>query len=167
MKAFTISVLSCTLAAGMASAQSLPHQKIGLWQQQSTMMGMHITGELCVDAATQEKLSAFSSSVAHHGKCERGPIVHGADGSWTNDSTCEFRPGAKQTVHAVVTGDFDSKYTMTLTSLPDGRAITTVTSTWMGACKPGQHGGDFVMGNGMKINVLDPTSSGSPGGAAH
>ncbi len=37
-----------------------------------------------------------------------------------------------------------------------------MTMTWMGACKPGMKGGDVVMNNGMKMNVLDGTMSGGP-----
>jgi hypothetical protein len=40
-----------------------------------------------------------------------------------------------------------------------------MTATWTGPCKPGMKGGDVIMSNGMKINLLDGTSSGQPGAA--
>jgi hypothetical protein len=169
MRVFTISALTgvAVLLASVAAADSLPHEKIGLWLQETTMSGQHISGQYCIDATTEARMSVFSSTVSHNGKCQRGPIVHEADGSWTDVSTCEFRPGVKDTTRAVISGDFNSKFTMALTSLPSGASIMNMTGTWIGPCKPGMKGGDVVMSNGMKMNLLEGTSSGLPGGAAH
>jgi hypothetical protein len=169
MKVFTIYGLAsiAVFAASVAAADPLPHQKLGLWLQDMTTMGQHITSQFCIDAATEAKISAFSSTMAHSDKCHPGPIVHEADGSWTNVNTCEFRPGAKRTTRVVISGDFNSKLTMTLTSLPDSKAIMSSTSTWAGPCKPGQRGGDVIMSNGMKMNVLDSANPGKPGATPH
>jgi hypothetical protein len=169
MKVFAICGLAsfAVFVASVAAADPLPQQKVGLWLQNMTTMGQHITSQFCIDAATQAKMSAFSSSMAHSDKCHPGPIVHGADGSWTNVNTCEFRPGAKRTTRAAISGDFNSKLTMTLTSLPDGATIMTSTSTWAGPCKPGQRGGDVIMSNGMKMNMLDSANPGKPGATPH
>jgi hypothetical protein len=167
MKALTICALTgaAILFAGVAAADPLPHEKLGLWLQDATTMGQHVSGQYCIDATTEARMSVFSSAAAHNGKCQRGPIVHQADGSWTDESTCEFRPGAKKTTRAVISGDFNSKFTMALTSVPDGASIMNMTATWTGPCKPGMKGGDVIMSNGMKMNLLDGTSSGLP--AAH
>jgi hypothetical protein len=167
MRVFTISGLACVavFVAGVAPADPLPHEKLGLWLQDATTMGQHVSGQYCIDATTEARMSVFSSSMAHNGKCQRGAIVHEADGSWTNESTCEFRPGVKKATRAVISGDFNSKFTMALTSVPDGASIVNMTATWTGPCKPGMKGGDVIMSNGMKINLLDGTSSGQPGAA--
>jgi len=165
MKGFTISGLAgiAFVVANVAAADPLPHQKLGLWLQDTTTMGQRLTSQFCFDAATQARMSAFSSTMAHCDKCQPGPIVHGADGSWTNVNTCEFRPGVKRTTRAVISGDFNSKLTMTLTSLPGGAPIMNMTSTWTGPCKPGQRGGDVILSNGMKMNMLDLKASGPTG----
>ena len=157
MRVFKIAGLAsiAMLAAGAAAAgtQALPHQKLGLWQSETMMAGQHFTSQLCVDAASEAKMSAFSSQVSQK-KCQPGQINHNPGGSWSSVTTCEFRPGVKTTTRADVTGDFNSKYTMVMRSPPDAAPEMTITSTWIGPCKPGQRGGDVIM-NGKKMNVLD------------
>jgi hypothetical protein len=148
--------------AGLAAADTpLPHEKVGLWEQSMTMMGHPITSQFCIDAATEAKLSVFAASISRNTRCQHGPLVHNADGSWTSTSTCEFRPGVKDINRATISGDFNSKFTETLTSLPSGKVTMNMTSTWVGPCKPGMKGGDTIV-NGMKMNMLDGTSSGTP-----
>src|ERR1017187_3716456 len=107
------------LAAGAAAAgtQTLPHQKLGLWQSQTKMAGQHFTSQLCIDAASEAKMSAFSSQVSRK-NCQPGQINHNPGGSWSSVTTCELRPGVKTTTRADVTGDFNSKYTMVMRSPP-------------------------------------------------
>jgi len=169
MKVFAISGLAgiVIFVASVAAADPLPKERLGLWQQDATTMGQKVSGLYCIDATTEAKMSVFSNAASHNGGCQRTPIVHGPDGSWTDTSTCEFRPGVKKTTRAVISGDFNSKFTMALTSVPDGASIMNMTATWTGPCKPGMKGGDVVMSNGMKINLIDGTSSGMPGAAPH
>ena len=169
MRVFKIAGLAsiAILAAGAATAgtQALPHQKLGLWQSETTMAGQHFLSQLCIDAASEAKMSAFSSQVSQK-NCQRGQISHNPDGSWSSVTTCEFRPGAKSTSRAVITGDFSSKYTMVLRSPPDAAPEMTMVMTWIGPCKPGQRGGDVIM-NGTKMNVLDTESPVQRGAAPH
>jgi len=116
------------------------------------MAGQHFTSQLCVDAASEAKMSAFSSQCRGRTAIPTGNPQPG----WFLEQrqTCEFRPGVKTTTRADVTGDFNSKYTMVMRSPPDAAPEMTITSTWIGPCKPGQRGGDVIM-NGKKMNVLD------------
>ena len=84
--------------------------------------------------------------------------------------TCTFQPGWKTTSRATTVGDFNSKITTTVdattTGAPspamNGPHRTVIVQTWLGSCKPGQRGGDVIMGNGMKMNMLDSANSGPP-----
>ena len=73
---------------------------------------------------------------------------------------------ATTTSHAVVTGSFDSAYTMKVASTrsggppmpgvaPGAETHMTIEAKWLGACAAGQKPGDVVMSNGMTMNVLD------------
>jgi hypothetical protein len=155
-------------AAGVAvsSAQDLPHQKPGLWQQDMTMMGTHVSDQACIDAATEAKMSVFSHQMSHK-NCKSQNISHNMDGSWTIVSTCAFGPGAEKTSRADVSGDFNSKINMTVRTPPKTTPDMVMTSVWTGPCKPGQRGGDVIMSNGMKMNMLDSMSAAPPGPPPH
>ena len=72
----------------------------------------------------------------------------------TIDSTCTVA-GRTVNTHAVVTGSFDSAYTMTVTA--EGSDLPAMKMTmegkWLGACAAGQQPGDVIMANGVKVNV--------------
>ncbi|MCY1510598.1 hypothetical protein D9M68_449800 [compost metagenome] len=76
------------------------------------------------------------------------------------DSVCKIGP-TTATSRAVMTGDFSSAYRVESKSTYSpplmGRTEGTsvVDAKWVGPCKPGQKPGDMVMGNGMKMNMLD------------
>jgi hypothetical protein len=148
--------------AGIACAETLaPHEKDGLWESSMTMMGRPYTTQSCVSEESQAKMSMFSSQMRQR-NCSSSAITHNMDGSWSSTSTCKFGPGAVRTTHAHITGDFNAKYTMEIFAGDSNRPETTMTMTWMGPCKPGMKGGDVIMANGMKMNVLDGTMSGVP-----
>jgi hypothetical protein len=157
MKTYAICGLAClaVLASGtaMAADPPLPHMKLGLWNESGTTGPMSVKMQFCVDAATESQMSAFSAAARSSRNCEHDPIIHGADGSWTSTNTCDFH-GAKRTTRAVITGDFNSRYSMVLSIQPSGKVESTMTAEWAGPCKPGQRGGDVIMSNGMKMNVL-------------
>lgn len=129
------------------------------------MGGRDISDQVCLDAATEAKFSAFGSSMASK-ICQSRNVSRNPDGSWTIDSTCTMGHGLTTTNHVVVTGDFNSKFRAVVDSTMSGSPIAAVNgthqsviaSTWLGPCKPGQKGGDVVMSNGVKVNVM-----GTPG----
>ena len=78
---------------------------------------------------------------------------------------CDFG-GATTTTHAVIAGDFNSAYTVQTTSTRSGgrpmpgmpaggSSHMSLSAQWIGACPSGTRPGDIMMGNGMKMNVLD------------
>ena len=93
----------------------------------------------------------------------------------TIDSVCNFN-GATSTSHAVVSGDFNSAYTVEVTSkreggrpipgvAPGGEMHMMIAAKYVGPCAAGQRPGDIVMSNGMTMNVLDLQKGIPPRGA--
>jgi hypothetical protein len=86
----------------------------------------------------------------------------------TIDSVCTVA-GKTLTAHVVITGSFDSGYTMVITSQSDALPAprtTTMSAKWLGPCAADQKPGDMIMPNGMKMNLLDMQKSmGQPGAA--
>jgi hypothetical protein len=71
----------------------------------------------------------------------------------------------------VITGSFDSEYTMTVTGHADGepdRPAVTMSAKWLGPCAADQRPGDMIMPNGMKMNIQNmpalPKGAGAPPG---
>jgi hypothetical protein len=141
----------------LAQAQDVPHQRVGMWRTDMVMAGRPMSMKSCVDEASAARMSVFSSAVRRNGNCKQLQLSHNPDGSWTNVSSCEFRPGVERTTRADISGDFNSRLTMTMRSPPTAPPEMTMTMTWIGACEAGMRGGDVVMPNGMKMN-MDPTA---------
>ncbi len=159
---FTMLAAVAGIASGIAAADTpAPHEKPGLWQTSMMMAGHPYTTQSCVTEASQAKMSVFSSQ-SRQKNCSSSTVTHNMDGSWSSASTCKFGPGAARTTHAHVTGDMNSKFTVVVTTDGSNAPDTAMTMTWMGACRPGMQGGDVVMSNGMKMNVLTGAVSGVP-----
>jgi hypothetical protein len=154
MRASIFAVAACIAVTAASADTPVPHQKLGLWQTSMKMMGQDFSSQSCIDAATEAQMNAFSSQLRSK-NCKSSQITHNPDGSWTSTSTCEFSPGKVHTTTATITGDFNSKFNVVMHADTPGQKDTTMTSTYLGACKPGMKGGDVIMSNGMKMNVLD------------
>ena len=154
------------LTTGATLAETLPHQKPGLWQQSFTTGTTKISDQVCLDAASEAKLSAFGSQMQNK-LCRSQTVSRTGAKSWSVISICELKPGSKTTTHVEITGDFNSKFTAVMNVSTAGAPLDTAhntqrtifTTTWLGPCKAGQKGGDVIMSNGVKVNVLDATKA--------
>lgn len=140
-----------------ASAAELPSRKPGLWQVKTSIEGDHAPDRViqqCIDAATDQMMQSSAGPFAPAACPERD--VQRSENSTTIDFICAVG-GKPATAHSVITGSFDSAYTMTVTSqsteIPDGKMIMTMDAKWLGPCAADQKPGDIIMSNGMKINV--------------
>ena len=157
---------ACALTATPAFALDMPARKAGLWELKMTFVGRRLPGQTikqCVDATT-DKLMNSSYGTAAQQKCSKQDVQRSGN-TLTIDSVCSFG-GATTTSHSVVTGSFDSAYTVDVTStrhggrqipgLPaTGSSHMTIAAKWLGPCGKGVRPGDMIMSNGMKMNVLD------------
>jgi len=155
MRRYGVAFLAAVIGIPPAAAAELPSRKPGLWEVKMVAdnRGPGLVVQQCVDEATDQMLqsSAGPISVA---ACTRRDAQNVGD-TVIIDSTCAVG-GKPATAHAIITGSFDSSYTMTVTA--KGEALQaginmTVTGRWLGACQAGQKPGDVVMPNGVKLNV--------------
>jgi len=161
----SILVLICTMPA---PAAELPSRKPGLWQVKTSIENSNAPAraiQQCIDATTDQMMQSSAGPFAPAACPERD--VQRSVNSITIDSVCTVG-GKTATAHSVVTGSFDSAYTMTVTSqsedIPGGKMIMTMEAKWLGPCSADQKPGDIVMGNGMKINIPEMQKrSTSPG----
>jgi Protein of unknown function (DUF3617) len=152
--------------AAPAAAEDWPTRKAGLWEIRMEFVGRKLPGQTmkqCIDAASDKLMNNhFGDSAGRD--CSKHDIKHVA-GTMIVDSVCKFS-GATTTSHAVVTGSFDSAYTMDVASTreggrtipgmkPGGESHMKIAAKWLGPCEKGQKPGDIMMANGMTINVLD------------
>jgi hypothetical protein len=137
-----------------AVAADAPARKPGLWEVKTSIegQGRAVTVQQCIDAATDQMLQ--SSAGPFSAPLCTGREVTKSDTGMTIDTHCSLN-GKPANAHAVVSGSFDSAYTMTVTAeggvLPPVKMI--IDGKWLGACTAGQQPGDVVMANGVKVNI--------------
>lgn len=168
MNKFVGAVLLVVAGAAPVFAAELPPRKAGLWEMKTTVSsGRTISMQQCVDAKTDEVMQAASAANSQRDCAKRD--VQKSGNTITIDSVCTV-VGKPKTAHTVITGNFDSGYTMAITSQTDGGPRTiNIEAKWLGPCAADQKPGDTIMPNGVKMNVLDmkkgtppPATPGAP-----
>jgi len=150
-------------AASAAYALDLPIRKAGLWELKMVRAGGQLpemTMQHCTDETTDKDMNNMASPMAKQ-VCSKQDIQKTATG-YVADSVCSMG-GMSTTSHALITGDFNSAYTVKTTArIQSGAAGTaakdttmTIEAKWLGACKADQKPGDIVMPGGMKMNIKD------------
>jgi len=147
-------MLAGLIASSAARADELPSRKPGLWEVKTSIgdNGRSLTVRQCIDAATDQMLQ--SSAGPFSAQLCQSREVKTSQGTTTIDSHCTVG-GKEGTAHAVVSGSFDSAYTMMVTSEGGGLPSVkmTIEGKWLGACAAGQEPGDVTMPNGAKVNI--------------
>jgi|SRR5215475_10431758 len=149
-----------------ALAAELPARKPGLWEMKMNFENRNVpaqTMQQCIDASTDAMMQSNAGPSGQNACSKRD--VQRSGSTITIDSVCTVN-GKATASHAVITGSFDSAYTMTVTSdsaaAPGGKSSMTMAATWLGPCKSDQRPGDMIMANGQKINVLEMQKRGGP-----
>ena len=157
MRSIGATLILVLIVAIQAPAAELPSRKPGLWQVRTSIGSSNAPNRVvqqCIDAATDQMMQSSAGPFAPAACPERD--VQRSENSTTIDFTCAVG-GKPATAHSVITGSFDSAYTMTVTSqgpdIPDGKMIMTIDAKWLGPCAADQKPGDVIMSNGMKINI--------------
>jgi hypothetical protein len=152
--------------ASPALALDLPPRKAGLWELTMQFEGRNLPAQVmrqCVDPET-DKLMNMNFGGSNEQACSKQEMSRNGN-SITIDSICKFGE-ATTTSHAVMTGSFDSAYSVRVTSTrnggpplpgmaPGAESHMTIAAKWLGPCAAGQKPGDVIMANGMTINVLE------------
>lgn len=164
-----VPVLAIPIGVSPASAIDMPARKPGLWELKMVFESRNLPAQVmkqCTDAASDKVMNSNFGGAAQS-SCSKQQVTKTANGMIV-DSVCTFG-GTTTTSHAVVTGSFDSAYTVSVNSTREGgrpasgMPITAATSMtieakWLGPCTAGQRPGDVTMANGMTMNVLDISS---------
>ncbi|MEJ2378423.1 MAG: DUF3617 family protein [Pseudolabrys sp.] len=160
-------VAGCLIGAQAAGAPELPQRKAGLWELKMSVQSRNLPPQAirqCIDAKTDKMMNSNFGGGSVGQACATHEVTR-SPGGFTVDSTCSYA-GATTTSHAVLSGDFDSAYTVQVTStrhggpaIPgmagNGTTRMTIAAKWLGPCRAGPRPGDVMMSNGMKMNVLD------------
>lgn len=154
-------ILLCATLPVAAHAVDLPTRKSGLWEiKLATAAGgatPGVTMQQCTDETTDKQLTARFNA-APSASCTKHDLQKTADG-YVMDSECGGS-GVTMTSHAEIIGDFNSAYTMKVSSKHTGPGMSrdtnvTVEAKWLGACAADQKPGDIIMPGGVKMNVKD------------
>ena len=111
-----------------ASMTSPPKRKPGLWAQTVTTGGMTQTMKLCLDEATEAKLTVWGQQ-AGKDICAKNDITP-KPGGWAFTSECDMAQA-------------------------NGTHEMEMTGTWGGACPANMKPGDMTMPNGMTMNIAN------------
>lgn len=169
MRLFTF--LALTAVATPATAQDMPARKAGLWEMKMVFEGRTTPAQAmqhCIDATTDKAMQDMSRGMQAQ-NCTKRESKKVGD-TIVFDSVCNMGTGTT-TSHGVVSGDFNSAYTIKIDSKREGAANPnmpaeshmTIEAKWTGPCKADQKPGDIVMANGMKMNISDMQRGGAPG----
>jgi hypothetical protein len=162
------------LCVAPAAALDLPARKAGLWEMTMTFEGRGMPPQVsqhCIDAETDKQMSAIGSGMQKD-MCSKQDISR-VGSTIVIASVCKVGP-MTMTSHAVVSGDFNSAYTVKSTSKQDGgptlpgmpaSTSMTIEAKWTGACKADQKPGDIIMAGGRKMNIRDLQSMQGMGSA--
>lgn len=155
-------VVAVVAGTTVARADEMPTRKPGLWEIRmldAATKAAGMTMQQCTDAATDKDLTSNLSPMAKQ-TCSRNDVRKTAAG-YMADAVCTVN-GMSMTSHSDVTGDFNSAYTVQVTSKVSGapggvprETTITIEAKWLGPCKPDQKPGDIVMPGGFKINITD------------
>ena len=160
-----IAVLCAAPAMMPALALDLPARKAGLWEIKMAFEGRNLpaqTVEHCIDAETDKMMNSIGGNLQKEA-CSKQDVTK-VGNTIVVDSVCKFGQSTT-TSHGVVSGDFNSAYTVKVTSKREGGAPApgmpaestsnmTIDAKWLGACKADQKPGDMIIA-GRKINVRD------------
>ena len=140
-----------------ALADDYPPRKAGLWLLTvQAEAGPAATMKMCIDEDTDQLFHKIGTNLrAPH--CARNDTKVDGD-VITTDSECKIG-GSTITTTSVTKFDGDTAYHSDITSHVDpaiaGKSDTTITQDgkWSGDCPADLKPGDFVLANGIKVNV--------------
>jgi len=149
-------LLIALLAANLVCAQgAAPKRKSGLWEITRTSTYTQDKPkriQLCVDEASDNALLQLAEGMRGEA-CTSNKLTQDGD-KLVVDATCTLRDSTAQT-HAVISGKFDSAYTVESKSTykpPLAGAATghaQLVARWTGPCAPGQLPGEAVLDSGV------------------
>jgi hypothetical protein len=159
MRGFILSLLALPFLAAPAAAIDMPARKPGLWQLNMSSDSRNMPAQTmkhCIDAATDKLMNSPNASMGRE-QCSKQDVQR-VGSTIVIDSVCQFA-NVTNVSHAVVSGDFNSAYTVQVDSKREGGPAAaagstkmTITAKYLGPCEAGQKPGDMMI-NGMTMNI--------------
>jgi hypothetical protein len=157
-----VALLALAAPATVASALELPTRKAGLWELKMLRAGSpspEMTMQHCTDETTDKKMTSTFQPMSKE-MCAKNDTQKTATG-FVTDSVCTIS-GITLSSHSEVTGDFNSAYSVQVTSHNDGAPVgapkdsaMTLEAKYLGPCHADQKPGDIVMPGGFTMNITD------------
>jgi len=149
-----------SLAAAAEPDRPAPARRPGLWSQSLSMSGLIQTALICIDRATDARLSLVGAQ-ATSGDCDLRAITPEQAG-WRFQSVCDMGSGGRTMTSGTATGDFASRYVVRARSTTSGAAVPqmngthsfTAVATWEGSCPAGMRPGDMSLPGSLTVNLL-------------
>ena len=116
MRVFGATAFLVLVGAMPVLAAEMPSRKAGLWEIKMRFESRDAAGpaiQQCIDASTDQMMQSSAGPLAQAACSKRD--VQKSGNTLTIDATCTLA-GKTATSHCVITGSFDSAYTMTVTS---------------------------------------------------
>jgi hypothetical protein len=147
------------VATAPAGPVTPPKRKPGLWLQTVSSSAGSQETKLCLDEATEAKMTLWGQSVGQN-VCAKN-LITPAPGGWKVESECDFGEAGKNVSTGTITGDFNTKYVLKMTTTTTGANVVQangtqdmeMTGTWQGACPADMKPGDMTLPGGMKVNI--------------
>ena len=142
-----------------------PQRKPGLWEQtvQADQNPAPVVTEACYDAASDKRTPIVPRPPRRAGACDKFAVSKDGD-NYVVDRDCSFggaAGGPKMTSHAVISGDFSTKYTVvssiTVQGSSDparnGQHKLTITAVYKGDCPADIGPGQVKLPNGDVVDM--------------
>jgi hypothetical protein len=172
VESMVLALLATSFALpALADDLNLPARKSGEWQITMQLAGHAMAIKQCIDAATDEEMmqSGFAQAGA---KCSSMKSSQSGN-TITIDASCTLPGGMSTVTHTVVTGDFQSEYSVdSVADITGGPAQmpkhseTKQDVKWVGDCPAGMNPGDIDMPGlppGMHLNLKQLQQMKPPG----
>jgi hypothetical protein len=146
----------------LADGLNIPPRKAGQWKiemvPETAGAAPAMVTQVCLDEETDKALMQAGTAMTGT-QCQIGPQTQEGNGI-SFDATCDFGT-MKTKSHTVISGDFQSSYSLRVTSDIEGgpakmpkHSVMTQNATWVGECTGGLKPGEMLMPGGMKIDAL-------------
>lgn len=143
-----------------------PKRKPGLWLQTISSTAGSQETKLCLDETTEAKMTVWGQA-AGKDICAKNTITPMA-GGWRIESECDFGEAGKNVSTGTITGDFNTKYVLKMSTTTTGAKMLQMNGTqememtgvWQGACPAGMKPGDMTLPGGATININDVAAMG-------
>lgn len=147
--------------AARPSGEAIPARAPGLWRETVTTDGTTQVQRFCLDRAAARRLNLVGDELAPFA-CDVDRQWRTGDG-WGYEYRCDMSSYGRQHHRGAARGDLATWFSLQETAVVEdaefpkanGRHETTIEARHEGPCPAGMRGGDVLLDNGERFNVLN------------